>query len=151
MAGTQNITADFRERQFAAYNDQSVPPSWFRHKVATYTGPTAIVFPGTLNMLERAEVNAWLWADVSLRPVMLSRCTQRAAIAKITEYIAYYADASYLAWKDTDEAARLAQWKLFSADALIQSKATVSSSGDVTGTGSSPTSAPIALASNTPD
>lgn len=149
--GTQNIQDEFRERQYAAYHDQSIPPFWFRPKEPTYTGPTAIVFPGTLTGREQLEVREWLAASDTDRPNLLTKCTQRAAIAKITEYIAYYADPSWLAWRDTREAVRIVLWRLFMADTSVQSKGTISASADVAGAGSGPTTAPILPAENVAD
>lgn len=147
MAGS---SGEMYERPYAAYHEQSDPPWWFRHIPASYTGPTAIVFPGTLTAQERREVMAWLAAGQAERPNLLSKCTQRAAVAKITEYIAYYADASWLAWRDTDEGTRIAQWRLFVADGLIASKATVAKSADSGGIGSGEPTPPFVTATNLP-
>lgn len=124
------------ERPYAAYHEQAPVPQWFRHVPAVYSGPTLIVFPGTLTAKEQSEVRLWLISDASTRPEILLRCTQRAAIAKIAEFVAYYADPSYWSWKDADEASRVAQWRLFLADALIANKLTVPKSGEGTGVGS---------------
>lgn len=148
--GGTNITGEFYERPYAAYHEQSEPPTWFRHIAATYTGPTVIVFPGTLTVQEKIEVMAWLAASQTDRPNVLANCTQRAAIAKITEYIAYYADVTYLAWRDTDEGTRIAQWRLFMADSLIESKTTVAASSDSAGAGSLPPTPPFEQATNLP-
>lgn len=149
--GTQNITADFRERQYAAYHEQTPAPSWFRHVSPTYSGPTMITYPDDLNSIEQAEVNAWLNATVSQRPSMLAKCTQRAAIAKITEFIAYYADASYLNWSDADKSSQLAQWRLYLADALLNNKASIPATSDGGGSGSGQPTPPFTMPENTPN
>ncbi len=152
--GTTNIngsSGEMYEKPYGAYHEQSVPPAWFKSLPPTYSGPTLIVFPGTLNMVERAQVNAWLVAQESQRPDILRRCTSRVAIAKITEYIAYYATASYQAWYGAAESSRIAQWRLYLATAVVNNKATVSKSEDTAGTGSGPVSVPFGSPANLPD
>lgn len=144
-----NITGEMYERPYAAYHEQSPVPDWFRHISPTYTGPTAIVYPGTLTLEEQSEVGRWLAANDFEKPSRLAQCTQRAAIAKITEYIAYYAAASYLNYRDANNSSRIAQWRLFLADAMIANKTTVPATGDPTsGTGTSAPTPPYDQATN---
>lgn len=146
--GAINITTEMFERPYAAYHEQSSPPAWFRSIPPTYSGPALITFPGNLNALERAEVNAWLNAMEGERPATLARCTQRASIAKITEYVAYYADASYLAWKNAADAAHIAQWRLYLADALLANKSTIAKTADTAGSGSAEAAVPYTQGTN---
>lgn len=99
-------------------------------------------------MIERRWVDAWLGAQQSARPSILAQCDQRLAIAKITEYSTYYADLTYLNWRDGDEASRRAQWRYYMADAAIASKGTVTVSNDNTAVGSGAVSATFAAGDN---
>lgn len=146
--GTTNITGEMYEKPYAAYHEHSLPPTGFSSIPPTYSGPTLIVFPGNLNSVERAQVNKWLLA--ADKPAALLQCKSRIAIAKITEYIAYYADASYLAWAAARDASHIAQWRLYLATALVNNKAAVSKSADTAGTGSGATSVPFTAATNLP-
>jgi hypothetical protein len=112
--------------------------------------PSAPTFPGTLTVLEQTEVSRWLRATECLRPGILRGFTTRAAVAKVAEYVAYYADSAIIAWLAACDDARFTQRVLTRADALINNEATLSKSSDATGAGSSAPPASQTPGANTP-
>lgn len=134
-----NLTATLYERAYFASQDRSVPRVTFQpYLPTTPVSPAAPAYPATLNSIERMEVDRWLTASTQDRPFVLTRTATRAAIAKIGEYVAYYADPAIQAWLEACLSAISAQWKYNEADAAINNKATVSKSSNGTGAGSTP-------------
>jgi hypothetical protein len=88
-----------------------------------------------LTGIEQQEVRAWLSASESRRPDILRRMTTRASVAKVAEYVAYYADPAIVAWRAAMYEADVAQRILTRADALINNEASTAISADNTGTG----------------
>lgn len=147
--GSTNITAEFYERPYNAARETTIPPYWFVH-VAVASAPSAPTFPGTLSAKAQLQVNAWLGADATTRTHLYARLTtERDALAKIAEYITFYASEAYVEWIAAENASRIAQWRLYMADAMIANKDT--EAGSTTGpTGGTAPTFPIAHATNTP-
>lgn len=145
-------SGNVQKRQFLLQGTDLSAPNPYRVPTlpAAPGSPATPVFPGTLTGPELSEVNNWLAAPEGQRPDLLRRARTRAAIAKIGEYVVYYADPAVIAWLAAVNDARFAQHVLGRADGIINNEATTAKSSDVTGAGSTPPPAYQPPGSNTP-
>jgi len=118
----ENYATEIAPKPSALIREQTPPEPWFIH-----TEPTppagAPVYPGTLNSIERLEVDRWLVAIPGQREEILSGMTTRAAILKVAEFEAYYADPAYQAWVIENKLERVKQWRNEIAEAVTGSTA----------------------------
>ncbi len=147
--GSVNITGEFYERPYNAAAEGSLPPDWFQH-VTAVTAPTYPTFPGTLTMQAQIEVGTWLSAGFNARAAILARCSEREAVSKIAEYTTFLTSSTYVEWSSADKASRVAQWKLFCADALVANKLSVPVAVSAPSGSGAPT-APFTQATNLAD
>lgn len=144
-----NLTTDLTERPHYAAQEKLVAPSWFSPILPVVpVSPAAPSFPGTLTPSEAAQVNSWLLASQNDRERMLRSFTSRLAIAKVAEFVTYYADPAIKAWIGACEAARIAQFRQYMADAMVNNKGSTSLTALASGLGAS---APVATQPVTPD
>lgn len=133
---TANYAVSLAPKPAVAIRDQTPVPAWFSHTSPDLpSGLTTPTFPGSLTPIEQAEVRRWLAAPEHHRPTVLTQLTQRAAVAKVEEYVAYYADPKYLAWKASNELDRIGQWRNATGSAVIANIDALSKSLDGTGAG----------------
>lgn len=134
-----NLQTTLYERTDYAPREVSEPPAWFLDTPPALPATSLPDYPGwgagavTFNSYERAEIDRYIAnpTDAVLRTLRLPD-----AITKANEFKTYFATAAYKTWFATRWSNRRAEWKFFTADALINTKSTVSKSADVTGAGS---------------
>lgn len=134
-----NLQTTLYERTLYAPEERSDPPAWFLHTSPALPATSLPIYPGwgagtvPLNSYERGEVDRYI---ANPTDAVLATLRLPDAIAKANQFKIYFATAAYQAWFASNRGARSAQWKFFNADALINTKATVSVSADNTGSGS---------------
>jgi hypothetical protein len=130
---TTNYATDLADRPFHTDKTAGDPPPNFQPTPPTHpASPSAPAYPGTLNALERAEVDRYL---LNPTDAVLAALRLPDAIAMAKAYKTYYAAPAIQAYLFAKELARRAQWKIVHADSIVDNLGAIPPLGDDTGAG----------------
>jgi hypothetical protein len=130
---TTNYAIDLANRPYHTDKSAGEPPFEFEPTPPDHPGsPAAVVYPGTLNSAERAEVERYLTHPID---AVLATLTLPDSIAKALEYKTYLADPIIKAYRFAIVMARRAQFKIAAADSLINNLGAIPPLGDPSGSG----------------